>query len=32
MVSFDKQADHEDIILKKILPVIQREGLVKKRQ
>ncbi|MEM3094567.1 MAG: hypothetical protein QXX64_02895 [Nitrososphaera sp.] len=32
MVSFDKQANHEDIILKKILPVIQREGLVKKRQ
>lgn len=25
MVSFDKQANHEDIILKKILPVIQRE-------
>lgn len=32
MVSFDKQASHEDIILKKILPVMQREGFVKEPQ
>jgi hypothetical protein len=32
MVSFDKQANHEAIILKKILPVMQREGLTKKNQ
>jgi hypothetical protein len=29
MVSFDKQASHEDIIMNKIMPVMQREGLVK---
>ena len=29
MVSFDKQANHEEIILKKITPVMYREGLVK---
>ncbi|HEX7032971.1 MAG TPA: hypothetical protein VF172_08230 [Nitrososphaera sp.] len=32
MVSFDREADHENIILKKILPVIQENGLVKKHQ
>lgn len=29
MVSFDKKADHEDIILNKILPVMQKQGLIR---
>lgn len=32
MVSFDKHASHEDIIINKIMPVMQREGLVKEPQ
>ena len=28
MVSLEKQANHEDIILNKILPVMQKEGLI----
>jgi hypothetical protein len=28
MVSFDNQANHEEIILKKILPVLRNEGLI----
>jgi hypothetical protein len=32
IVSFEKDASHETIILSKILPVMQNEGLVEKRQ
>lgn len=32
IASFEKDANHEDIILSKILPVLQNEGLVEKRQ
>ncbi len=32
IVSFEKDAPHEDIILSKILPVIQNEGLIEKHQ
>ncbi|MGI0038096.1 MAG: hypothetical protein ACRD99_07040 [Nitrososphaera sp.] len=28
MVSFDKQANHEEILLNKVLPVMQKEGLI----
>lgn len=31
IVSFEKDADHETIILSKILPVLQREGLIEQR-
>ncbi len=32
MVSFERQADHEDIILKKIFPVLKEKGLLKNHQ
>ncbi len=32
MMSFERQADHEDIILKKIFPVLQEKGLIKNHQ
>ena len=31
IVSFEKEAEHEKIILKKILPLLSREGLIPKR-